>query len=247
MFLLWLLPVALLAAWAAPGLAGDVESVIAFDNYPPYHYWEGVTPRGLNIELLDEAFARMGRKHRYERRTWKRSLYGVEHGEITALCAGFKTPEREEFSIYPAQYLSLETNWVISLKGSGVKVRDLKDLYRLSVGVVSDYGYDRRFDAMEGLNKEESKSDELLLRKLLNGRVDVMLGNGLVIRHLAERMKAADRLDFQLKLASEPLYLIFSRVRPESAPLAGELDRALESMHADGVYHKLLDKYQPAS
>lgn len=245
-FLPFLLLSVLFWAWAAPCLGQDSEYVIAFDDYPPYHYWVGVMPRGLNIELLDEAFRRMGQKHRYERRTWKRSLYGLKHGEITALCAGFRTREREKFAIYPHQYLSLETNWVIGRKGSGVKVGSLKDLHRLTVGVVGGYHYDREFDAMQGLDKQESTTDELLLRKLVNNRVDVMVGNGLVMRYLAGRVEVDDRLEYLLKLESTPLYLILSRARPGAATLAEAVSKALASMHADGSYQEILGRYQPA-
>lgn len=39
---------------------GHGKPLIVLDNYPPYHFWEGDTPAGLNIDVLNEVFARLG-------------------------------------------------------------------------------------------------------------------------------------------------------------------------------------------
>lgn len=238
-----------LALFAILGVCGqranaqEVQPIIAFDDYPPYHWWDGETPSGLNIDLLNEAFQRLKITPRYERRTWKRSFHDLRLGEIAALCAGMKTVERKKFAHYPSEYLSLETNWIITLRGRNQNIAGLSDLTGLSVGVVEGYLYDKGFDAMQGLDKQASKSDRLLLKMLVSGRVDVIVGNELVVKSLARELKVDELIDFQLELQSEPLYLILSKLWPGTRQLARDIGSALKAMHRDGAYREIRSRY----
>lgn len=229
--------------FSLPAFAKGANPLIVFDDYPPYHYWKNGTPAGLDIALLSEASVRMGIKFRYERRTWQRSLQEVEYGDVTGLCAGMRTAKRERFAIYPSEYLSLETNWVISLSESGVKVNNLDDLRGLQVGVVTGYAYGPGFDGLVGLQKIYSKSDALLLKKLLSGRLDVIVGNDMVMKYLAGEAGQFDKLNFQLKLNSEPLYLILSRKQAISSEIAATFSRVLREMQEDGTYGRIRSRY----
>jgi len=222
--------------------ADDTPS-IAFDNYPPYHYWKDGTPTGLNIDLIDEVFRRLKFSPQFNRSSWKRSLLDLEQGDITALCAGMKTPAREKFSIYPSRYLSLENNWVITLADSSFSISGIDDLKGLSVGTVEGYSYGALFDSFSGLDKHESKDDSLLLQLLLEKRVDVIVGNDLVIQYIAKQFGAARKLKYQLKLSEDPLYLIFSHSKSNQV-LSDMVTKTLDKMVTDGTYAKILSKYR---
>lgn len=150
LFLTAILTVVLLGGLALSAEAPESPFTIAFDDYPPYHYWVDGIPTGLNIDLINETFSRIGIKPRYTRRPWRRSLKDVENGDVSALCAGMKTPAREQYAHFPSRHLSLETNWVISLADNTTPISKLEDLAGLRVGVVSDYSYGPSFDSLNG-------------------------------------------------------------------------------------------------
>lgn len=218
------------------GCASAAEpAVIVFDDYPPYHYWAGDTPQGLNIAIIKEAFALMGEPVRFERMPWKRSLASIRQGTVTAMCAGLKTPERERFGLYPDEYLSLDENMVFALAGSGVAADTLDDLRSLGVGVAAEYSYGPGFDSLGDLDRKVYINDERLVRVLLGGRVDVAVGNRLVLPFLAERMGGGGKLRPLINLGGEPLYLIFSRARGREAKrLADGFDQAMGRMRSSG-------------
>ncbi len=223
--------------------ASDHRAEVAFDDYPPYHYWIDGSPVGLNIDLINEVYARIGLRPHYVRRPWKRSLQEIESGEVGALCAGMKTPSREKFAYYPSRHLSLETNWVISLADSGLNVVALDDLKNLTVGVVTGYSYGPSFDSMEGVRKHERRNEKSLIELLMNKRIDVIVGCDLVIDHFAKILGVQDRLKYQLKLSSDPLYLIFSRAVPGNDQMSESVSKALSTMVVDGSYQKIMRRY----
>lgn len=225
------------------GAAESSEHLIAFDNYPPYHYWENGSPRGLNIEIINEVFSRIGLSPSYVRRPWKRSLDGIKHGDFTALCAAFKTPERDEFAFFPTRHLSLETNWVITLVNSDVEVDDVDDLGKYNIGIVSGYSYGPAFDAMKGVNKSELPNEKALLDMLLSGRVEAIVGCDLVFNHLAKKLGVEHRLKYQLELSSDPLYLVLSKKVAGNELLNTKISAALSELVADGTYQKILSRY----
>ncbi|WP_243544975.1 substrate-binding periplasmic protein [Pseudodesulfovibrio tunisiensis] len=225
-------------AWPAKAL------LVVFDDYPPYHYWDGETPAGLNVELTREAFRRMAEPIRFERRSWRRSLHDVATGDVDCVVAGFRTPEREAFAFYPDEPLSLETNAVIFRADDANPIRHLNDLYTRTVGVVAAYKYGESFDTMPHLKKQESASDSLLLSKLLEHRVDAIMGSRLVIRHLAMKREALDRIAIGPLLKGEPLYLLISRrLGPRGSTLARRFGETLRQMRRDGTTAKFKARY----
>lgn len=238
----WLLLIAPLQVAAAPAVFENAV-VIALDDYPPYHYWVDEVPAGLNVVLINAAFDRLGLKPTYVRMPWKRSLDAVEHGDVTALCAGMKTPAREKFAFYPARYLSLETNWIITLADSGIRLSSLDDLAEYSIGTVSSYSYGPVFDSLRDLDKHERRNESLLLDLLINKRVDCIVGCDLVVEHIARERGESDRLKYQIKLSSDPLYLIFSKAIEGNKRLSERVSATLVEMVEDGTYDRVLRQY----
>jgi polar amino acid transport system substrate-binding protein len=229
------------SAYSAEGPPPHIN--IAFDNYPPYHYWVDGVPTGLHIDLIDEIFSRIEASHSYVRRPWKRSLQDIKNGEITALCAGMKNSAREKYAYYPSRHLSLETNWVISLARKNMDISSLQDLKGLSIGTIAGYSYGVAFDSFPNLNKFERGNEQDLIEMLVNERVDVIVGSDLVIRHVAKILGVEHFLKFDIKLTSDPLYLIMSKAVSSNEQMLELVSKAMSQMTSDGTYQKILRRY----
>ncbi len=236
----------ILMATISPVAADSIEitpPLIAMENYPPYHYWVDETPQGLDIEILTEVFSRIGLTPRFVRRSWKRSLNDLEHGAVTAVCSGMKTRAREEYALYPSRHLSLETNWVISLADSKLKISSLDDLVNLRVGTVAGYSYGPTFDSLPNLNIIERRDESSLVDFLINRRVQAIIGSDLVMTHAAKKLGVDHLLKYQLKLTSDPLYLMLSKAVTGNEELAAKVSNALSQMIVDGTYQQLIERY----
>jgi len=226
------------------GPAAAVDLPIVFEEYPPYEYTDNGVVKGINMDLIREAFRRMDITPIFEARPWKRALFELEYGEVLALSSGFKTPKRETFAIFPSESLSMETLVVVALSVSGVEVNSLDDLRGLKVGVIREYSYGHEFDSMQGLTKIQASSNPQLLKMLLNQRMDVVIANKAVMKHLAREMGEEASIKFVYKVTSEPLYLFFSRARGVVAEgLARDSFKAIRSMHEDGTFKAIESSY----
>lgn len=217
---------------------------IVFEDYPPYEYVKDGQVTGINMDIIREAFKRMGKTPFFEPRPWKRALYQLKHGEILALSSGFKTDKREEFAYFPITPLAMETNMVIALKDRGLRIGNLQGLRGLKVGVVREYVYGEPFDSMHGLDKVEAPSSHQLLKLLLNQRIDVAICNKDVFRHLGRQAKVSDQLDYVYEIGSHPLYIMFSKAHGDKArELAEEFGKTVLRMREDGTIDAIKAKY----
>ncbi len=223
---------------------GPPEShIILLDSYPPYYQWKNGKPYGPLVDVTVEAFRRMGTGVEFQQSTWVRALFEVENGGAAGVCAGAKIPKRELFAIFPEEPLAFEENWVATRAGSIPGLRSIDDLQGRTIGVVEGYTYGVDFDARSDFQRRSSLTEKLLLKQLLAGRVDIIVGSRRVLEFVASQVDAEARLEFHFMIDDYPLYLLFSRVRPESKALAQGLDDVLRLMRKDGTIQRLQTQY----
>ncbi len=233
-----------LATVAVAAQAEEKKVLIHFEDYPPYEYLENGEVKGVNVELMREAFRRMDVTPTFEPMPWKRAVYELKNGGILALASGFKTPDREVFAFFPSEPLAMENVVVVAPAVSGVEVNSLEDLRGLTVGVVREYAYGHVFDTMNDLNKVEAASNPQLLKMLLSHRMDVVIMNKAVARAAAQKIHALPHIRFVYAVNSEPLYLLFSRAREfEAVEMARDFGKALKEMRKDGTYADIESRY----
>lgn len=229
---------------AGMGHARDRALTVVFEDYPPYEYVENNQVKGVNMDLIREAFERMGVTASFEPRPWKRALFELEEGDILALSSGFRTAEREHFAIFPSEPLAMEVNVVAVLADAELEVESLEDLKGVAVGVVREYVYGHEFDSFEGVRRIETNSMYQLVDMLLNRRMPAIVGNATVIRHIAKKRGQLSRIKFVYEIGREPLYLFFSRKRGEQARQAArEFGATIRSMRKDGTFSDILSRY----
>lgn len=232
----------LLCLTVSTGMASPTHTFLV-DTYAPYYHWEGDSPKGVLIDIAEEAFQRMGVKPHYVKANWARNLFELREGRFTGAIAGFKLPQREEYCTYPEEPLCKAESWVATLKKPKLSIRSLEDLRFVTVGVTEGYSYGTVFDAMKGLSKIVLHSEKILVKLLINGRIDAILGNPLTLRHHAEKMGSADQLAFPLKTHDGNLYVLFSRKDKEARQLAAAFSDALKEMKRDGTYDRIGRKW----
>lgn len=120
----------------------------------------------------------------------------------------------------------------------------MEDLTTLTVGTVTGYSYGEEFDKLKVVKRDRSATDSQLLEKLIEGRVDVIVGNDLVIRYLASHRRDQTRLKFHFKLNTEPTYLLLSKAVEGNQALSNAVSGALQSMREDGTYKRIIRRYQ---
>ncbi|SOB59319.1 Extracellular solute-binding protein family 3 [Pseudodesulfovibrio profundus] len=217
---------------------------IVFEEYPPYEFVEDGQVKGINMDIIREAFKRMGITPFFEPRPWNRAIYQLKTGEILALSSGFRTKDRQLFAYFPDTPLALETNMVITRSDRDISIKSLDDLRPLRIGVVRGYAYGTKFDTMRGLNIIEAQSAHQLLLMLLNDRMDVAICNQTVFKYIARKEEALDKIRFVFEVSREPLYLMFSRAHGQRAKqLANDFGAVVRQMVKDGSFAAIEARY----
>jgi polar amino acid transport system substrate-binding protein len=230
------------AAAAAPPLR------LLTGQYPPYEYEEDGQARGMVVEIVREAFRRAGRPVQVEVMPWARALQETQAGRADGLFAAVKTPERERQLAYTQEPL---VPLVVSLfvrQGAAVRYEGpLAPLAGLRFGVVNRFSNGALFDGAVAAGTlphvEVANSTESNIRKLLAGRIDVMVNNRYGARYHLRRLGLQGQVqELPMPVDASPSYLALSRLRDDAA-LRAAFDKALAAMKADGSFQRIVDAH----
>lgn len=221
---------------------------LATFEYPPYVQEFNGQAKGLAVELVREAFARMGRGVLIEFYPWNRGVKLLEADAVDGLFTIKKTPERMIRLNYPNRPLIRQDYVFFVRKGSRTRFAgDFADLSTATIGVVSSTSYGQRFDdaAARGAFRmlEAATSYELIFRMLAGARVDAVICSRLVGLEFVRRIGAAGLIEISGPPIETALsYLVFSADK-RNAALAPAFDKAILEMEGDGTLNRILARH----
>ena len=215
-------------------------------EYPPYIFEQDGKTVGICAEVAEAAFAVLGISVTYTQYPFSRMLAYGKSGCVDAVMMVFKTPEREVYLSYPEQALCYEENSFFVKKNSQISYfGNLEDFKSYAIGVVNGFSYGEIFDHATYLKKYLAPDDEHLLKMLLINRFKIGIGNKYVVSYHANNMGELDNITFLKPSMFErnPLYVGFSKARPEYEELTIKFSEALETLKKTGQYQRILQKY----
>lgn len=215
-------------------------------EFPPIEFaGQDGKAQGIAVDLVEKIMANLGHQVTIEVIPWARGLEMVKTGKADAIFTAYKTPEREEFLDYSTSVLVPQTvslyvpkNSELAFDGDLLKLKDKR------FGVVSTISYGKIFDSLrDQLKTERVENLESNLRKLLAGRVDLVISNIYVAE--SEINKLALQNDVK-KLAPEvetvDSFIAFSKAKGLS-DLRDNFDKELAKLVQDGTYAAIMTKY----
>lgn len=236
--LTWL--AALLLACAAPR-TGTLS--LAADPWPPY-VDPALPGEGVAATIVRTALSRAGFETTFTVAEWSFVLAEARAGRFDAIADAWQSAERERDFDFSDPYL--ENEIVLVKKRSAPftfeQVRS-GERHDLVLGLVRDYAYG---DALASLKKMPTRIHAYLTESLLHlvqGDIDVVLGDARAIRHHVHEFLRAHESELEISsepLARLPLRLAVSRARPDHERIVAAFDRELAAMRADGTLARLL-------
>lgn len=206
--------------------------------------------QGYAAAAVREACKRRGVEVTIDFLPWARALMLARRGEFDGVFPEYFDPSREadfEFStpfaggpvgLYKRRYggARYAVDPRADLEGA------LKSIANNRIGVVRDYLNNTVFDAATYLKKEEAVSDEVNLRKLHYGRVDLVFIDRLVADYLLRNELAAyhDSLEMlEPPIETKQLYIAYSRKSANAQALRKDCDAGLKEIEDDGTLAKI--------
>jgi polar amino acid transport system substrate-binding protein len=220
--------------------------ILVSDSYPPYVIPEG-DDKGFYIELIDAAFEKENIDVVFEYYPWNRGVELVQSHEAFGTFPWLSNSARLRESSFSNNFYS--TRSVVAYMSDNEKVVDnfetIEDLRPYNIGTVTGYYYIKELESM-GFELDSSDSEEEALRKLFNGRYDVLIFNEPLYEALVEKLYP-DQKDMFLKM-EKPYREIYHALRvakdyPNKDHYLSAFNNGLKTCFEDGTYRGLLTKY----
>lgn len=229
----------------------DVITIRA-DEWAPYNGVPNSAQPGYAIELAQAIFTKAGHTIEYKNLNWARATKEVLAGKYT--CAIGAITSDIPGAIFPEEPMGASQNAFFVKKGTAWRFNGVDSLKSVSVAIIRDYSYGDDFDAYLNSVKDTRKVQvvsgdtplNLNLKKLMAGRVDVVIEDKNVFNAKATEMGISDKVEFAGTVASnssDDLFLAFSPKNPKSKEYAKIWDEGIRTMRANGALQKILAKY----
>jgi polar amino acid transport system substrate-binding protein len=241
--------------FARPDLAipprSEKRIVLVADAWPPYNNDVGSEREGFMIDVARAVFEPRGYEVDYLNVPWRRALAGTRDGTYDGAVAASRTegpelvfPECELLRTHPAFYVRSDSTW---------EFRGPSSLDGVALGAIRGYDYvdwlNNYIDANQGRPERVQvvSGDSPLqqnLRKLVAGRIDVLVDNEGTIRYVARQLGLLDRIRPAGSDPTESLcYIPFSPATGRGQEQAAILSRGIRELHASGELARLLSSY----
>jgi polar amino acid transport system substrate-binding protein len=207
---------------------------------------EDAPHHGFASHIVTEAFALVGVEVEYGFFPWKRSFKLAKEGTWDGSVVWVDSDERREYFLYSDPVVPSKMAF-FHLKGSDFDWNSYEDLKGIRIGGTLEYAYGKEFDAAEkaGIIKtNRARSDELGLKKLLKGRIEVFPGEVMVtyaqIRDTFSHESAALFTHHPKSIHEEPQYLLLSKKVAGNEAMRDLFNEGLKRLKESGRYDQII-------
>lgn len=235
---------------SAFSLSAEIMTVCA-DKWMPYNGDPNSSSQGYIIDLMREVYE-PEIKIDYKVLPWKRALQYCENGEINAVVGAYA--EDVPGFVLPADAVDFCQDAFFKLSANNWVFKDLSSLKSQSLGYIIDYATDEGLTKYIDENKQSGKvqlvggEDPLVqnIKKLLAGRITVLLDNYSVVKYKLKEMKVPEKSIVPagfFKDDMQKVYIAFSPKNSKSKHYAEIFERKFKELKASGIVNKIRKKY----
>lgn len=224
-------------------------------HYPPYEYLENGVAKGIAVDIIREALKRSGRPEVFFKfYPWKRAVYHTQHGDGDLLFNAGKNQQRQEWGYYVNSVLIQQSYVLFKLRNDHFSVLpDFSNTQDKVISIRQGYLYGsgpfrKALDSGRFLSVALADSTEQSVKQLLNGRVDMFVGDQLPVLYYLKQNGMDRYVDIvlyqgeKLEVLSWPTYLLFSKSRT-TPEFIQKVYIAMEEMKRDGSFQRIIRDY----
>ncbi|PWC44229.1 transporter substrate-binding domain-containing protein [Azospirillum sp. TSO22-1] len=231
----------LVAVPALPASAqADYWTIASEDHFPPYNYSLKGKRTGVDTEIVEALLKELGVTPVHRPLSWREVVQSMDENTADVAFQFIASPTRFEQYNMIGPFRTGTTVFVVR-KDSDITYERLEDLAPYRIGVVDGFSYAPDFDAATFLEKVPSSSNVVNFRRLMLGRVDVVVGDLHVLNHVAKqdgRLKDVRVLPKPVGLV--PRYIALPKARKAKAE---QLQAAFIKLRDDGTIARIVDSW----
>lgn len=205
-------------------------------EYAPYSYSDGGEAKGIAVERARKLLMQAGRSTTIEVYPWARAYETATRTPNTLLFPLARVPERESLFKWVGEAAPFDVFLFRAAYRSDIAPTTLEDAgtYRIGALLKDVKGV---YLASKGIPHETIADEELGLRMLLHGRLDLLPSDSRALYHRLEKMgipKDSVVPVLPLTEISRPLYFAFNKDTPDA--LVEEFRKALNALPPENGY-----------
>lgn len=231
------------------GAARAAPFNIVTSNYPPFCYEEKGEQKGIAVEIVREAFARMKTEVSITFFPFPRAVNMLKSNQVDAIFPFAAKEDRASYTAFPSEKLVEDTQTLFVRVDSPIAFDgDLKKLRSYTFGRQRDASNGPLFtEAMHNgtIDHIDDAADQKQnILKLVHGRFDIAIGPRLVVLYYAKESGNISNIKELHPAVDKPLaaYLGFSKQRDLHAVMA-LFDETLKKMRQDGSTQAIVNRY----
>ncbi|OZG71106.1 hypothetical protein BTA51_22260 [Hahella sp. CCB-MM4] len=226
-----------------PVIQAETWNVATDRNFPPYVISEGGNVHGIHVDIVEAVMRKMGVDFNLTGYPWARVVAVTDSAGVDFSFPWVGKPERFEKYLMVGPIHTGRTVFAVRSDDNELVFESLEDLKGKKIGTVRGYAYEDRFDQADFFIRDDKASDNTSnIKKLLAGRVDLIIGDENVLSEEAKILGVRDQIKFlpkAVKVAQR--YVAFPKDLTEKAD---RFQKALDAIVVDGSYDAILARYR---
>ncbi len=225
-------------------LAARAEKLrIVTEPWAPYVFEENGKILGLDYETTAIVFKRLGIDVEWQLLPWKRCLAMLEQGLADGALDIFHSDERDSMLLYPSEPLSEVEFVMFHANARPHPFHTLADLSGLTVGTSPGYLYSQPFRESTMFKRETAPTHEANFGKLQLGRIDLLITDRRVGRHLLKQMQLGDQISENPTVVSRQSQYLALRRKAGMDLLVQRFSAELKRFKREPAYAELNARY----
>ena len=225
-------------------LAARAEKLrIVTEPWAPYVFEENGKILGLDYETTAIVFKRLGIDVEWQLLPWKRCLAMLEQGLADGTLDIFHSDERDSMLLYPSEPLSEVEFVMFHANARPHPFHTLADLSGLTVGTSPGYLYSQPFRESTLFKRETAPTHEANFGKLQLGRIDLLITDRRVGRHLLKQMQLGDQISENPTVVSRQSQYLALRRKAGMDLLVQRFSAELKRFKREPAYAELNARY----
>lgn len=227
-------------------LVSPTIKILAEDDYYPYsRKSETGGAEGITVDIIKAAFEEMGVTAIFSPENFDRAMRKVKDGH--EICC-FNTPFEKRIAndyLWPEHELYISETFFYAREDFKGKISKIKDLEGKKLGLTLGYGYGDEINGNIKINKSWVKSDEINMKKLIAGRIDIVAQNPYIAMRLISKLGAKGKIKPAGKIPTQRhMHLVFSKHHDKSEKWLELFDKGMEKIIENRQYESIFSDWE---
>lgn len=201
---------------------------------------------GLSVDIIRKAYQVVGYELDVSLSPWARAINEVRSGNKDVLMATWYEKDRAKSLLYSNAYLGTSLK-LVKRYDDDFECKGIDSLDGKKIGVIRGYSYSKEFSSARNFSRDSGVTILANIRKLLSGRVDLVVGDERAIRArllLDEPILLTKIAYCKEPLSTKKLYITSGLNNENSERYIAAFNRGLEIIKNNGIYEGILQRYR---